>query len=558
MADKLKEIPAKILEWWNKFTTRQKSIIVGAAAVVIFAFAIIMYVMSKPQYVRLITCETTSQASEIIDTLDSAGIAHKESNDGLKIDVESSQQSAANLALGSAGYVPDALDLNDYLGGSMSTTATDKERLYNSYLEKYITQTIEAQSAVKSAKVHLSFPKDNGTLAAQKEEASAFIQLELDGTFTSANAAALAKCVATWLRNDTTANITIMDTDSNLLFAGGDDYSTAGIANSMQELQNQAESMIANQVKKVLLGTKQYNDAAVTSHLSMDFSDYKETVKEYYANSGRDEGMLSHEETYESENTNDGGGVPGTTSNGESGNTTYVSPDSSNSSSSTSETSRDYLPNESIKDTVTPAGGINYTNSSISIAAITYKEIHYEDVKRQGLLDGTTWDEYKSQNSADTKMTVDQDMYSLVANATGINESNITIIAYESPIFYDKESSPVTAQNVLSVLMLLLILGLLAFVILHSMRTRQAVQQEEEVSVENMLQSTPEAELEDIDVESKSETRKMIEKQAEQEDLEDIGYNEKSEIRVLIEKFVDENPESAAALLRNWLNEDWN
>ena len=394
----------------------------------------------------------------------------------------------------------------------MSTTATDKERLYNSYLEKYITQTIEAQSAVKSAKVHLSFPKDNGTLAAQKEEASAFIQLELDGTFTSANAAALAKCVATWLRNDTTANITIMDTDSNLLFAGGDDYSTAGIANSMQELQNQAESMIANQVKKVLLGTKQYNDAAVTSHLSMDFSDYKETVKEYYANSGRDEGMLSHEETYESENTNDGGGVPGTTSNGESGNTTYVSPDSSNSSSSTSETSREYLPNESIKD----------------------KEIHYEDVKRQGLLDGTTWDEYKSQNSADTKMTVDQDMYSLVANATGINESNITIIAYESPIFYDKESSPVTAQNVLSVLMLLLILGLLAFVILHSMRTRQAVQQEEEVSVENMLQSTPEAELEDIDVESKSETRKMI------------------------EKFVDENPESAAALLRNWLNEDWN
>ena len=511
MADRLKEIPAKILEWWNKFTTRQKSIIIGSAAVVIFAFAIIMYVMTKPQYVRLITCETTAQASEIISTLDSAGIGHRESNDGLKIDVESSKQSAANLALGSAGYMPDELKLSDYLGNSMSTTATDKERLYNSYLEKYITQTIEAQSAVKSAKVHLSFPKDNGTLAAQKEEASAFIQLELDGTFTSANAAALAKCVATWLRNDTTANITIMDTDSNLLFAGGDDYSSAGIANSMQELQNQAESMIANQVKKVLLGTKQYNDAAVTSHLSMDFSDYEETVKEYYANSDRTEGMLSHEETYESENTNDGGGVPGTTSNGESGNTTYVSPDSNNSSSSTSE-----------------------TNSSISIAAITYREVHYEDVKRQGLLDGTTWDEYKSQNSADKKIDVDQDMYSLVANATGISEDKITIIAYESPIFYDKESKPVSWQNVLSVVMLVLILGLLVFVVLRSMRTRQTVQQEEEVSVENMLQSTPETELEDIDVESKSETRKMI------------------------EKFVDENPESAAALLRNWLNEDWN
>ena len=66
------------------------------------------------------------------------------------------------------------------------------------------------------------------------------------------------------------------------------------------------------------------------------------------------------------------------------------------------------------------------------------------------------------------------------------------------------------------------------------MWSRRAKQEEEELSVENMLQSTPEPELEDIDVETKSETRKVI------------------------EKFVDENPEAAANLLRNWLNDDWN
>ena len=43
----------------------------------------------------------------------------------------------------------------------------------------------------------------------------------------------------------------------------------------------------------------------------------------------------------------------------------------------------------------------------------------------------------------------------------------------------------------------------------------------------------------------------------QEEELEDIGFNEKSEARVLIEKFVDENPEAVAALLRNWLNDDW-
>ena len=42
------------------------------------------------------------------------------------------------------------------------------------------------------------------------------------------------------------------------------------------------------------------------------------------------------------------------------------------------------------------------------------------------------------------------------------------------------------------------------------------------------------------------------------QELEDIDVESKSETRKMIEKFVDENPESAAALLRNWLNEDWN
>ena len=40
--------------------------------------------------------------------------------------------------------------------------------------------------------------------------------------------------------------------------------------------------------------------------------------------------------------------------------------------------------------------------------------------------------------------------------------------------------------------------------------------------------------------------------------LEDIELAEKSETRRTIEKFIDENPEAVAALLRNWLNEEWN
>ena len=72
MADKLKEIPGKVLGWWNKFTSRQKTIIIGIAAVVIFTFAIIIYTFTRPQYTKLGTYESSTTSAEIVKILDDA------------------------------------------------------------------------------------------------------------------------------------------------------------------------------------------------------------------------------------------------------------------------------------------------------------------------------------------------------------------------------------------------------------------------------------------------------------------------------------------------------
>jgi len=532
MLDRLKEIQKRVLEWWNRFTTKQKSIIIGTVAVVVFVFAIIMYLVSRPQYTRLMECSTSKEASEVISVLTSNSVEYQTSTDGLKIDVRVGQEAIANLALGAAGYVADDYSPESALSGGLSTTASDKEKLWGVYLEKKLASDFAALSNVKSAKVSLHIQSQNGTLIAQQTEDSAFIQLELDGTFTSANAQAMAKAVQAILGNETTNNITIMDQDANLLFAGGDDYSASGIANSMLELQQQAESLIANQLRRVLIGTNQFNTIEVTSHLDMDYASYEETIKKYYPNDGRDEGMKSSEREYESTNESDVGGVPGATSND---GTVMVNPDASNSSSSTTEKEINYLPNEDIKYVVSPAGAINYGSSSVSIAMITFKEIREEDVKLQGLLDGITWDEYKLANGDDVKLEVDSDLYAMAATATGIPQENITIVAYESPLFYDKESVNLNWTVISSIVMMVVIFALLAFVVLRTMRVREdsVEEEQEELSVETLLQSTPETELEDIDVETKSETRKLI------------------------EKFVDDNPDLAAALLRNWLNSDW-
>lgn len=536
MADKLKEIPGKILEWWKKFTSRQKSIIVILAAAVVFTFVILVYTFTKPDYTRFGVYENTSTAAKIVEILNGAGITHKESSDARTIDVLTTQLSEAHLAIASEGYIPDDLKYSSYVQTGMSTTSEDRFNQNVDYQQEYMENMFAKALPVKDVSVKLNMSQSTGRLSETKQEAFAYIQVTVTDEFTAANAQAMAKAAATCIGNETTARITIVDQNFNTLYAGGDEYTTMGIANSVQELQNQASLWVTNQVKKVLLGTKQYQNIEVSAHLDVDYSNYTQQVTEY---SGRDDGsgFPTHEDTFSSESTMGGdAGIPGTDSNGEDL-TDYVNPDSAGGTSSSNERSTDYQWN--VSDTVTngPSGSIRYATSSISVAMVSFREYHEETVRRQGLLDGElTWEDFKEANKESIKLEVDPEYFQMVANASGIDVEKVTIIAYEEPRFFDKEGFSLSATDITSIVMIILILALLAFVVIRSMGPRKkAVEEETELPVEEMLQSTPsEPAVEDIDLEAKSETRKMV------------------------EKFVDENPEAAANLLRNWLNEDWN
>lgn len=528
--EKVKEILDKILGWWNKFTSKQKTAIIAVGALALLLLAIVVTLVTKEQYTLLKECESTSVSAEIISVLESSNIKYKTSDDALNVFVESSQISQARLAIGSAGIISEAYSIDNVSSGGFSTTEADKQRRYVVYLESVLAQDLKGFEAVRSAKVRLYIPEQNGTLIAQEEASSAAVQLDLNGTFTPENAGAMAQYVALALGNDTTENIIITDTVGNLLFSGEEDYSAMGIANNMLQLRQQAESMVATDVKKVLVGTNQFGNIEVVSRLEIDYSSYEETVHRYYPEDDREEGMIIHQEQSESENMGSTGGVPGTDSNDE---TIYEWQDYNNSEQSESYLDTTYAPNEMIRHILTNPGVIDYGKSSVAITMLSYNEIKEEDAKEQGLLDGISWEEYKAANDADEKIEVDPDLYGIVSKATGIAEDKIAIVAYKVNTFVDKEGISLDWTMVLSVVLLLLILGLLAFVVLHSMKNKNENSEPDELSVETLLQSTPEVELEDIEVESKSETRKMI------------------------EKFVDENPEAVANLLRNWLNEDW-
>ena len=537
MADRLKALWQKILDWWNQFTAKQKTLIVGAGSVILLTIIILVSVLNKPQYVLLVNANSTKEASEIKELLDSNSINYKMSDHGLEFKVLKKDQGNASLLLGANDIQSYAYTIDNVTDGSFSTTESDKQKKYVLYLESRLeSDFINRFTDIKSANVQLHIPDNDGTLIGNQEESSASILLELDdnATFNEDNAAFLARAVAKAIGNSSTKDIVILDTNGNMLFAGDGDSTISGMASTQLSLKAKAEQLVKNEVKKVLLGTKLYDNIEVASNLVMDFSHEETTEHNYTPAEDQTQGVLSHEDTYNAENVNGVSGIPGTDTNADN-ETTYVTQDNTNSTSTITEESRDYLPNEKITTRTNQPGAIQYESSSISVTAINYVVVKEEDYD-SAANNNMTWKEYKLANAEPVVLTVPVEVIDVVSKATGIDSANVAMAAYTEYVFFDRTGANITVTDILQIVMILIILGLLAFIIVRSMWTKKQTQEEAEpepLSVEQLLESQPEESLEDIEMDTGSETKKLI------------------------EKFVDENPEAAAVLLRNWLNEDY-
>ena len=342
-------------------------------------------------------------------------------------------------------------------------------------------------------------------------------------------AAGIAQYVATGLGNKNTDNIVILDSNGKVLFSGGDSASGAGTASSNLSAREKANASVAKKVKDVLLGSQMYDDVKVAANLNMSFDKVNEVDYNYYLNDNQTQGYLDSRTESNSESESGVGGVPGTDNNND---TTYVIDDNGVSRSTTSDVTEDYLPSEKITTTDREVGAIDLENSTISVVAKRFVIYNEDDMKERGELDDQTFAEFENENSDIERADVDDEMIQSVSRATGIAAENISMTAYNVPMFRPSSGFPLNLRTIIEIALALLIFILLAIVVFRTLRKDKEEEVEEEITIEDLIST-------------------------QEEELEDIGYNDKSEARVLIEKFVDERPEAVATLLRNWLNDDW-
>ena len=535
MADKLKQIPQKLLDIWKSWSVKQRVLIIGSIVAFIAVVSIVAFVLTRPKYEVLVTCEDYTEMNSVTTLLTDNN--HKYKINNMVVSVNSKELTACKMLLASQNIQSDGYTFEDAMKRSFTTTDSDSTKQYAHYLETKLEGDLKDMDGVKDASVTINMPEKTNSFYQAASDATVAVKLVTTKDINEDAAESMASLLAMAVGNDSTKSITIIDNKGNTLFNGAaGNNSTSGVGmNSKLKYKSQIEATTSSSLLRNIVSTGLYDDAVITLNYELDWNTVNTIAKEYTAQEGREEGLYSHSYEQESVGTNGASGTPGTTSN--SG-TTYDITDGTTSTSTYTVKEYDYLPNELVTTTNTDPGAIVKNGSSIAVTLI--KNVTYEETqaKKLGYLDGKDWDTFKSENSEPVTLNVDNSWVDIISKGTGIDPANISVVAYQKNSFQDKASSNILSKASFWVQIVLAaaILGILVLVIIRSARPLTVEEKEPELSVEEMLASTRE----------------------NQPSVDDIDLQEKSETRKAIEKFVDENPEAVALLLRNWLNEDWN
>jgi flagellar M-ring protein FliF len=228
------------------------------------------------------------EASQIVDVLDKAHIAHESQGDGSRLMVPGSDIPRARMLLakeglptgGSIGY--EIFDRGDGLTASQFQQAINQTRA----MEGELARSIRMIMGVKAARVHLVLPKRE-PFSRDRQEAQASVVLAMVGgaRLDKEGVQSVLNLVSSAVPGLRAQNIGIIDTRGNMLARAGEPVG-GGPAASGEAIRHQTEKRLARAVEEMLERTVGVGRVRAETAVDMDFGQIRET-KESYDPEGR-------------------------------------------------------------------------------------------------------------------------------------------------------------------------------------------------------------------------------------------------------------------------------
>lgn len=509
---------------------KPKSKIIAAAVLAgILIFSITAAVLlNRVQYTALYSGLSAGEAGEILSVLkDDSVDAKMQGTDTILVPEDQADELRVSLA--AKGYPKTGLNYDLFTDNSdFGSTDIETQTRLQYTLQENIRTTLNNMDKIKDSIVIVNLATNSSYVVSKNTtEASAAVMLELEpgATLDNSEALSIAQFVMKSVPNLKLENVSIVDSTMKSYDLTEDGNSDETYTATQMQLAEQMKKTLSDQALNILEPALGKGNVVVSVNLTLDFDKETQNSVEFSPPiEGETDGMLrSLKETQDASNSGKGNdGSAGTDSNGVSG-TEYMATDNNSSSSNSSSKTYNYELNE-LQTQIEKAKG---TVADLSVSVLL-------------------------NSNADGASAAESQVENLVANAIGVDPQYISVASLPfvessgSKNFddYYKESQAAMKQatifGILRIVLICLTLLLAVVLVLRFLKKRkEAEEAPEEVPAGTYVDATAD--------EQQSKT--------DEELLEDLVQAKSSETEK-VEKLVEDYPEAAVQILRNWLTDN--
>lgn len=296
-----------------------RTAMLSAGAALILAIMVGIWLWGQqPEYKVLFSNFNDRDGGAIVASLQQMNIPYKYSETGSAILVPASQVHDARLKLASQGLpkggnVGFELMENQKLGISQFLEQVNFQRA----LEGELARSIQAVSAVQSARVHLAIPKSSVFIRdQQKPTASVLLNLYPSRILDQQQVSAILHLVASSVPELSTKNVSIVDQNGNLLSDMNKQAGSNNLDPSQLKYVQEFQQNIVKRIESIISPIVGANNVRAEATADIDFSKTEQAAESYRPNSPPEASTIRSQQSSESYNkNNNASGIPGSLTN---------------------------------------------------------------------------------------------------------------------------------------------------------------------------------------------------------------------------------------------------
>jgi flagellar M-ring protein FliF len=304
--------------------TRVKSLPLGQklvlGAALFFVALVLIYTgtsSTRQEYKVLFSGLEEKDAAAVVAALEQAKLPYKFTEGGGAIMVPDKVVYETRLKLASQGLPKSgSIGLELLENQKLGTSQFVEQVNYQRGLEGELARSISSIASVKTARVHLAVPKQSAFVRErQRPTASVVVNLHGGRYLTQQQATGIAHLIGASIPNMTAQDVTILDADGNLL-APNPDRSASGLDASQLKYVQDIESALSKRVMGILEPVAGKGNVKAQVTLDMDFNELARTQEAFGKNTPPNAGAIRSQQSVQTQGSSGPvGGIPGALTN---------------------------------------------------------------------------------------------------------------------------------------------------------------------------------------------------------------------------------------------------